>query len=342
LSRTAQAECDNVDGMKGKGLLAAGVVILAAIGAGALSVLRQAPKNQAPPAEVKQAAPADVTMPARLQAQTVVDVGVAISGKIEAFHAEPGAEVYEGQLLAQIRSEALGSAEEHASEELERAQARINNLESTIAAARLESSRAMADAARVRADLDRASRRYQREKMLLSEGATPRLTFEKAEREFRALESESAALDQVAKQSEERVDTSQRELDQLRKILQDKVDDLEAAKARVAAGDIYSPVSGLVSNRQGTVGDEVNPAMKDIFQIATDLTVLEAVAEPNPADLARIKPGQEAFVALAESPNELLPGVVKRVEAGRVTIEFKNPDASIRPGLTAQVRIKLT
>ena len=36
---------------------------------------------------------------------------------------------------------------------------------------------------RVRAELDRASRNYQRQKMLLAEGATPRLTFEKAERE---------------------------------------------------------------------------------------------------------------------------------------------------------------
>jgi membrane fusion protein, macrolide-specific efflux system len=329
--------------MKGKGILAAGIVILAAIAAGALSVLQRqtaqkeaAPQTQAPPA------PAEITVPARLQAQTVIEVGVPIEGKIEAFHAEPGSEVYEGQLLAQIRSQSLIGEHELATLELERAQNRVNNIEGSIAAARLEASRASADAQRVRADLDRASRKYERERMLLREGATPRLVFEKAEKEFLALDAESKNLDQVAKQAEERVDTLQRELDIARKFVQDKTDDLEATKARVSAGDILSPVNGIVAGRRGQEGEDVNPTMKDLFLIATDLSTMEAVAEPSPPDLALVKPGQEAFVALAESPNELLPGIVKKVEQGKVTVEFKNPDPSIRPGLTAQVRIKLT
>jgi multidrug resistance efflux pump len=327
--------------MKGKGLLIAGIVILAAIAAGALSMLKQTPKQEAA-VQAPPPLPVDATMPAKLQAQTLVNIGVPITGKVENFHVEAGDEVYEGQLLAQIRSEALVSAVQTATEDLESAQTRINNLESLIAASRLEASRAGADATRVRADLDRASKRYERERMLLAEGATPRLTFEKAQREFLALEKESANLDQLARQSEERVDSLQRDLDNVRKILQDKVDELETVQASVAAGQIYSPVSGIVASRRGLAGDEVNPSIRDLFQIATDLSVLEAVAVPSAADLARIKPGQEAFVALAESPNELLPGVVKKVEEGQVTIEFKNPNPAIRPGLTAQVRIKLT
>jgi multidrug resistance efflux pump len=319
-------------------------MVLTAIVAGAWFFFRQAQEKNAAETQQQQAPPpvTEAILPATLQAQTVVEVAVPIKGKIEAFHAEVGDEVYEGQLLAQIQSQRLHTAEEEAALDLERAQTRVNNLESTIAASRLEASRASADALRVRADLDRASRLYQREKVLIAEGATPRLKFEKAEREFQALQKESENLDQLAAQSEERVSALNRELDAARKTLQDKAEELEGAKAEIAAGDITSPVGGIVAGRRGQAGEDVDPTLKDLFRIATDLTVMEAVADAGPADFARVKEGQEAYVSLAESPDELLPGIVKKAVEGKVTIEFKNPNPAIRPGLTAQVRIKLT
>jgi HlyD family secretion protein len=330
--------------MKAKAFVIGSILMLAAVAVGALLFLRHTEAKNAAEAK-QQASPAvvlEVSLPATLQAVSVVEVGVPVEGKIEALYAEVGDEVYEGQLLAQLRSQRLQTAEEAAALDLERAQTRVNNLESTIAATRLEASRASADAMRVRADLDRASRNYQRQKMLLAEGATPRLVFEKAEHEFQALQTSSENLDLVASQSEERVASLTRELDAARKIVQDKSDELEGAKAQLAAGDITSPVSGIIAGRRAQPGEDVDPQVKDLFRIATDLTVMEAVAEAGPADFARIKEGQEAFVALAESPDHLLPGIVKKVAEGRVTIEFKNPNPAIRPGLSAQVRIKLT
>jgi len=46
-------------------------------------------------------------------------------------------------------------------------------------------------------------------------------------------------------------------------------------------------------------------------------------------------------VLLAEAPGEGLPGFVKMVAADEVVIEFTNPTPAVRPGLTAQVRIRL-
>jgi macrolide-specific efflux system membrane fusion protein len=328
--------------MKGKGLLISGIAILALIAIGALSLL--IPERKQPDTASAQVQPTitEITAAAQLQAPTVINVPVPTTGKIEAFHAEPGEEVYEGQLLAEVRSGGIEDAQEVGTADLERAQERVNSIESAIAAGRLEASRAAADASRVRADLDRASRFYQRQKMLLDEGATPKLTFEKAERDFKSVETESKNLDQLAKQAEERVDSLQRELDAAQKLLRDKADNLEALKESLAAGQVTSPVSGIIVGRRGELGEQVNPTVTNLFQIATDLSVMEAVAEPSAVDLAQIKPGQEAYVALAESPDELLPGVVKKVEQGKVTVEFKNPNPAIKPGLTAQVRIKLT
>jgi macrolide-specific efflux system membrane fusion protein len=329
--------------MKGKWFLFAGTVILLAVAAGALSVLRR----EQPPAPKVAAAPPErtvtqVSLTGRIQAHTVVQVPVPVLGQIEAFHADVGSDVYEGQLLAQIRNQSAQSEQQAATLEIERAQNRVHTLESEIAASRLEASRAMADATRARGELDRASRNYERQKMLMAEGATPRLVYEKSERDYKAIETESKTLDEVARHADERVSTLQRELDNARRLLDGKTEDLEQAAAKVGAGNIYAPVTGTISGRRGEPGDDVNPGITDLFQIATDLSTLEVVVEPSPEILAHIQTGQQVSITIAEMANESLPGVVKNVEQGRVHVEFPNPDPLIKPGLTAQVTFKLT
>ncbi|MEJ7605683.1 MAG: efflux RND transporter periplasmic adaptor subunit [Bryobacteraceae bacterium] len=175
----------------------------------------------------------------------------------------------------------------------------------------------------------------------MAEGATPKLVFEKSERDHAALELESKNLDEVARQAESRAVTLQKDLDLARKHLEAKGEELERTKAQVAAGDIYSPVTGTVAARQADVGAEVDPSLKNLFQIAVDLSTMEAVLEPSPAQLAKIKVGQMVYISVAEAV-EPIPGAVQRIEAGKAIIEFANPGTSLKPGLTAKVRIKLT
>lgn len=286
--------------------------------------------------------PPEVTLPGVIHARDVLKVAAPIEGVVRVFHVDVGAEVYEGQLLAEITSETLDSAHQLTVVELERAQTRVQNMETALSAARLEASRASADAIRARSELDRATRTYQRQKLLIGEGATPRQTFEKAEREYNAISAESQNLDLVAQHAEERVSSSSRELDAARKILEGKVEEMEVAKARVEAGQVLSPATGIISARRGQAGDEVHPSMEDLFQIATDTTNLEVTVEPSPADLARIKPGLAGWVHVADLPNDPLPAKVTGIEEGKVRLEFANPSPLVRPGQTAQVRIRVT
>jgi HlyD family secretion protein len=264
-----------------------------------------------------------------------------VEGKIQSFEVELGAEVFEGQLLARIRSEGLEGAKEAAELDLERADTRVKTLESSLTAARLEASRASADAARVRNDLDRATKFFQRQKMLLEQGATPRRTYEKAESDFAAVEAESKSLNAVAEASEERVTALSRDLDAARKLLEGKSEDLEATNQRIGSGDVVSPVNGIVVARRGQAGDVVHPSTPDLFQIATDLSTLQAVADVAPAFAAKIKPGLKIALVIAELGGETLQGTVSKVEAGRITADFANPNPAVKPGLTAQLRIKL-
>lgn len=332
--------------MRHKALLAGLVLLLILVAASVHFVMRRNAEEKAreqAKAEQKKteqaAANADILLSGVIGALELINVPVPVSGVVKAFHAEVGTEVYEGQLLAEIQNAGLETAQEHAMLELEKAQNRVNDLESAISAARLEASRANADAIRSRSEFDKAERHYTRQKLLYAEGATPRNTYEKAEQDYKALAEESRSLTEVAQKADERVSALTRDLDAARKLLEGRVADQESSKVRVEAGQIISPVSGLITSRRGDAGTEVNPTMNDLFQIATDTSKLIVTAEPSPDQIERIKPGQPVLVSVADIPQEMLSGLVISTENGKVKIEFGNPSPLVKPGQTAQIRI---
>ena len=130
--------------------------------------------------------PAELNLQGKIRPQHVVGVVAPVPGLIESFLVEPGADVYTGQVLARIGAQGLSSAREVAQSDLERAQETAAKAEATANAARLELSRADADAQRSQMSLQRAEKTLNRQQTLFREGATPRLTFEKAQSDFEA------------------------------------------------------------------------------------------------------------------------------------------------------------
>ena len=114
------------------------LVVIAAIAAtGVFVVRRSAPPPKAAQQDSKPAVEEEISLPATLQAVTTIPVPIPIQGKVESFQVDVGAEVYEGQLLALIRSEALNTIQQAAEVDLESAETRVRNLESLFSAARL-------------------------------------------------------------------------------------------------------------------------------------------------------------------------------------------------------------
>ena len=186
--------------LKGSWLLIGAAVVAISIIAGVLSH-KPAERGKATTRPAAQIATTVATIPAHIQAQHTINVHAPIAGTVERFYAEVGQEVFEGDLLAQIRSQSLTVSQEEAANGVERAQDRVNKLESAIIAARLEASRARADASRANAEYTRTQRIYQRQKMLLGEGATPKVVAQKAERDFLAAEQEWIASSPKARQA---------------------------------------------------------------------------------------------------------------------------------------------
>ena len=330
--------------MRGKWLLFAGTLILAAAAAGALAWLKHGvPQDSKPPAAAAGIQPAarDISVPGRIQAQHVVPVGATVTGTVESLLVDVGQDVFEGQLLAHIGTHGLESAPEEAARSAQNAQEKVNTMESRIIAARLEASRSRADANRAHDQFESTEKAYQRQQMLNREGATPRLVYEKSEREFETARTEFNSLDELARQAETRTAELMQDLEAAKRALDDRNAELESATAEAAGADIRSPVSGVVVARKGETGKLLQPDdAKDLFEIAVDLSQLAVEIQPDPAALKRIRPGQDALLFVADLPGAI-PGNVKAVRPAVAVVEFTSPSAVIRPGMTAQVRLTL-
>jgi multidrug resistance efflux pump len=333
--------------MRGKRLLIWGTLALLAVAAGTVGMLSMLRRHRDPPppkpaaAAPSPVAAGEVLLTGKVRARNVVGIGATVQGNVEVFLAEIGQEVEEGQVLARIANPGLETGRELASLSMDNAQARVVKVEAALTAARLEASRAAADASRARDDLDRAEKNYRRQMMLNREGATPRLTFEKSSAEFDNSRGEYDGLAKLAKQAELRIQTLLDELQNARKIYEDKQKQLDFAVTALSDAEVRSPVAGTVVSRKGEVGKSGMEQGGELFQIATDTLELEVFLEPDPPTVKRIKPGQDTLVIISDMRDEPIPGKVANIENGNVLVDFTSPDPAIKPGFLAQVRIRV-
>lgn len=329
--------------MRGKWLLIPGIIVLAAVASGIAFLARSGSHIQ--PASVSKpvqlSPPTEITLQGKIQAKTVVNVGAPIEGVLERMLVDVGDSVYEGQLLASIKNLKLDSTEQAAQADAAKAVTRVTDAENASIAARLEAARARADATRARIEFGQAEKAYLRQQMLVREGATPRLVFEKAENDYNSLKADSESLEQLAKRAEDRLIDLTKELENVKKLADSKSQDAAEAKAELAGSEVHSTVDGLVVGRRGQPGEPVDRSMGDLFQIATNLNSLQVLLTPDSKVLPSIKAGQAALLEIAEAPGGVL-GSVREVKAGQVFVDFVSPAPAVKPGLTAQVRIKLT
>lgn len=330
--------------MRGKWALAAGLVVLLAVLGGVMAVLRtNAARARAvgKPLYVAPAAPVDITLEGPIQATKVVNIPASTDGVIARFQADAGEDVFEGELLAQIKNAKVDNVSQKAEAEAARAQAHVADLENAVIAARLEASRSRADETRAKSELERAQRLYTQQKALYDEGATPRLTFEKAEKDYNTFKSDAENLGRTAAAAEERITSLTSELEGARKEAEQKGQQSDEAKADLGAGEVRSTVNGVVLERRGKVGAPVTHDMLDLFQIAVELNNLQVTVTPSADLLARIKPGQAVQIEIADAPGPVA-GTVRELLGGQVVIAFTSPAATIKPGKAAKVKLRLS
>ncbi len=123
------------------------------------------------------------------------------------------------------------------------------------------------------------------------------------------------------------------------------------AKQNLAYADIYSPIDGVVLNRNISIGQTVAASFSTptLFVIAKDITKMEVEANVDEADIGDVKAGERASFTVDAFINDQFAGTVEdirlhpSVSSNVVTyttiINAPNDDMKLKPGMTANIII---
>jgi HlyD family secretion protein len=127
--------------------------------------------------------------------------------------------------------------------------------------------------------------------------------------------------------------------------------ELDSASTTLGYTKIYSPIDGLIIDRQVDPGQTVAASFSApvLFVIAEDLSEMQVLADIDEADVGKIKEGMTAAVRVDAFPDQTFAGTVTQIRysptevQGVVTyaavLDVKNDALSLRPGMTAVVSI---
>lgn len=115
--------------------------------------------------------------------------------------------------------------------------------------------------------------------------------------------------------------------------------------------NIYSPIDGVVLNRNVSAGQTIASSFNapTLFVIAKDLTKMQVRAAVDEADIGGVKAGQKVTFTVDAFPNDTFEGTVEEillhpsVSANVVTyktlINVENAEMKLKPGMTASINI---
>lgn len=302
-------------------------VLLGALALGATVLLYPGAKGRVPPvAAASNAAPeaklivaAGRTEPASEE----VGVGSEIDGKLKAVLVEEGQSVRRGQPVALLENSDYVARVDLARASLREREAALDRL---VNGARIEERREAAAVLReTEAVLENARSELDRRRALVERGAVSRVEFDAAEREYRVAlaRREAAAQRSALVAAEARDDERQR-----------ATSEVERARAQLAEAQAWlektvvrAPIGGSVLRRKLKSGESVSSGAGNPIVVLGDCSRLRVRVDVDEADVARLRVGQDAWVAAAAYGKTRFHGRVIRVGGalGRKNIRTDEP-----------------
>jgi HlyD family secretion protein len=124
---------------------------------------------------------------------------------------------------------------------------------------------------------------------------------------------------------------------------------VQRARQNLAYTSIYSPIDGIVVERNVDVGQTVAASLSapQLFLIANDLSRMQILASVDESDIGLIEERQPVRFTVQAYPNERFTGRVQQVRLQSTTtenvvnytavVDVDNPDGKLLPGMTATV-----
>ena len=130
-------------------------------------------------------------------------------------------------------------------------------------------------------------------------------------------------------------------------ISEDQIDELQKSRRPKRSLTLFSPISGFVIKKDVLQGMKVMPD-KELYTI-TDLSTVWVNADIYEFELANVRLGQRATIALSYFPGQTFSGKVtwispvleEKTRTTKVRLEFANRDFKLKPEMYANVEIEV-
>lgn len=252
-----------------------------------------------------------------------VQVGSQVSGQIREILVDFNSPVKFGQLIARLDPETY----EH----------RLRQAQADVDAARAGQGVQLAEVARASANLSNAQRDYERKKILVEKNFISPAERDTAQNTLDAARAALASAQAQVKNGEA--------------VVRQREAQLAAARVDLERTSIRAPVDGIVVKRSIEPGQTVAASLQapELFVIAKNLTDMQVETSIDEADVGRVRVGQKASFTVDAFAGRYFEGEVRQVRKAAtvvsnvvtytVVISAANPDLTLLPGMTANVRI---
>ena len=254
---------------------------------------------------------ANVSATGKVNAVVTVQVGSQVSGTIQRLFVNFNSRVHKDQIVAQIDPDLFQA-------QVEQARAKMENDQANVEKARV----VLADAKR---NLGRMAELLSKNLVSQSDKDAAQTAYDSALAGLKAAEAQ---------------------------VMQDHAS-LKLAETNLRYTTIRSPVDGIVISRNVDVGQTVAASLQapTLFTIAQDLTEMQIDTSVDEADIGKVRVGQEAEFTVDAYPESPFQGtvhdiynqplIVQNVVTYDAIIRVKNPDLKLKPGMTANVTIRV-
>jgi RND family efflux transporter MFP subunit len=270
------------------------------------------------------------------------DVAAETSGKVVAVGVDIGSSVRRGQMIVKLDDADFRLRVQQAQAQLEQAIATLHQNEAKIGLrpGQKFNPENVPEVAAARSALDLAERNLRRYEKLVESGDISRATYDQQKSQRDQMAEQRQALVHQAQQNYATVANSQAAVNAAQT-------QVSLAKRNLTYTVVAAPMAGYVSDRPADVGEYVSPQQK----VATIVSVnpLRVRIDIPEQAITQIHVGESVSVSVAAYTDRNFAGRIARVSPSvtassrtlTVEAEVQNPNAELKPGQFATIRILL-
>ncbi len=266
-----------------------------------------------------------------------VQVGSQVSGQIKEIAVDYNSVVKSGDVIARIDPESFALRVNQAMADLEASRATVLTQRANVAALQAEVSR-------TQVALTETERDLKRNQMLVDKGFVSQAALEKTQ-------SAVAISGEQVKTAQAQRAVGEAQIRNGEALVKQRESQLAQAKVDLERTTIRAPMDGIVISRSVDAGQTVAASLQapTLFLIARNLTDMQVEASIDESEIGRVTIGQEATFTVDSFPGRTFRGKITQVRKAALVVQnvvtyvaiisAPNPDLTLLPGMTTNVRI---